>query len=667
MTHHPHWRFRKMMPAEINQDPVQGEFFTSTSDLAERLVRESIQNSLDAARGDGPVLVRFAFGGKDEALPFDQAERYLDGLGPHLEAVALSDVDRPPTDTGNEDEDAAAYSAFDLIDKQVPLSYLVVEDLGTKGLTGDIQRNSEFEKDNRFWGFFRSVGISPNVRGTGGSWGLGKWVFPDVSRINAYLGITRRPDEQRHLLMGMAILKTHHDDADKYPPYGQYAVCSTAEDAEWLPEPVDSDDDSDGVLDTAIEDFKLQRHRDAGLSIVIPYPNEELKPDEVERAVVTQYFLPIVYGDLEVEIVADGDVRHIDGTYIDEAARHIAKSDRDDDDESAESLVKVIELARWARDTSEESLLDLRATTSSGILAGQDLGALRRQFDNGERLGFRLSTNVTDRKTGTKTRGTFRVYLEQDDDLPQGHEYFVRGHLRISQMRHIKSFHARALVLVDQDSELGNLLRDAEGPAHVVWNPHADRLKKRWVGGYERVQEVRRAAPLLLGQLTEVPGERLRNLLADLFPAPPSTGGDDGSNPPPPPPPPPRSSSAISIRDLKDGFAIHSDPKHQKAKALPGTTWLLSFAYDVARGGQRAAFNNFREGVKRESPDFDLFDGSLRVACRGCRYSVEGPNEVEIRVLESEFYISVRGFDDRDVIIDLHQQVPTRATGDGDE
>lgn len=660
-----------MTPAEINQDPVQGEFFTSTSDLAERLVRESIQNSLDAARGDGPVLVRFAFGGEGGALPFDQAERYLDGLGPHLEAVALSDVDRPAAEAGNEDEDAAAYSAFDLIDRRVPMSYLVVEDLGTEGLTGDIRRNSGFERDNRFWGFFRSVGISPNVGGTGGSWGLGKWVFPDVSRINAYLGITRRSDEQRYLLMGMTILKTHQDDVDdagdKYPPYGQYAVCSSALDAEWLPLPVDSGDDSGGVVNTAIEDFGLQRHQDAGLSIVIPYPNEDLKPDEVERAVVTQYFLPIVYGDLEVEIVANGDVRRIDGTHIDEAARHIAKSDRDDDDESAESLVKVIELARWARDTGDESLLDLQATTSSGVLAGQDLETLRRQFDNGERLGFRLSTNVTERKTGTKTQNAFRVYLEQDNDLPQGHEYFVRGHLRISQMRHIKSFHARALVLVDQDSKLGDLLRDAEGPAHVVWNPHADRLKKRWVNGYERVQEVRRAAPLLLRQLAEVPGEHLKHLLADLFPAPSGDEGDDGPNTPPLPPLPPRFSSAISIRDLKDGFAIRSDPKHQKAKGLPGTMWLLSFAYDVARGGQRAAFNNFREGVKRESPDFDLFDGSLQVVCRGCRYSVEGPNEIKIRVVENEFHVSVRGFDDRDVIVDLHQQVQDRVAGDGDE
>lgn len=664
MTHHPHWRFRRMTPAEINQDPVQGEFFTSTSDLAERLVRESIQNSLDAARGDGPVLVRFAFSSESEALPFDQAVRYLDGLGPHLEAVALSDVDRPSTDAANEDEDAAAYNAFDLIDKEVPLSYLVVEDLGTQGLTGDIQRNSEFERDNRFWGFFRSVGISPNVGGTGGSWGLGKWVFPDVSRINAYLGITRRSDEQRHLLMGMAILKTHHDDVDKYPPYGQYAVCSNALDAEWLPLPANSDDDPDGVLDNAIEDFKLQRRRDSGLSIVIPYPNEELRPDEVERAVVTQYFLPIVYGDLEVEIVADGDVRHIDGAYIDEAARHIARSDRDDDDESAESLVKVIELARWARDVGDDSLIDLRATTSSGILAAQDLEALRERFDRGERLGFRLSTNVTDRKTETKEPNAFRVYLEQDNDLPQGHEYFVRGHLRISQMRHIKSFHARALILVDQESKLGDLLRDAEGPAHVVWNPHADRLKKRWFNGYERVQEVRRAAPLLLGPLAEVPRERLKSLLADLFPAP-AGGGGVGSDPPPPPPP--RSSSAISIRDLKDGFAIRSDPKHPKAKDLPGTVWLLSFAYDVARGGQRAAFNNFREGAKRQAPDFDLFGGVLRVACGGCRYSVEGQNEVKIRILESEFHLSVRGFDDRDVIIDLHQQAPDRGTGNDDE
>ena len=654
-----------MMPAEINQDPVQGEFFTSTSDLAERLVRESIQNSVDAALGDGPVRVRFAFSGGDSALPADRAAPYLDGLKSHLEVVALSDDGAAPAEADHEDEDAAIYGAYDLIDQQLPMTFLVVEDLGTKGLTGDITSNTEFEQDNRFWGFFRSVGISPNIGGTGGSWGLGKWVFPDVSQINAYLGITRRSDEQRHLLMGMAILKTHHIDDEKYPPYGQFAIRSDEPDAAWLPLPVDSDEDPDGIIDTAVHDFGLQRGDWSGLSVVIPWPKKELKPDAITRAVLTQYFLPIVYGNLEVEIVADGETQRVNHESIADAASRIGKSERDN--ESGESLIKAIELARWAKDAGELSLIDVKATTSRDILAGQDIESLRERFDRGERMGFRLSTNVTDRKTGGREPNTFHVYIERDESLTSGHDYFVRGYLRIPHKDHTSSFHARALVVVERASMLGNLLRDAEGPAHAAWDPHAERLKRRWVGGYGRVQEVRRAAPLLLGQIAEVPRERIKNLLADLFPAPSGGGGGEPGPWPPPPPPPPSSPDPVAIRDLKDGFSIRSDSANPAATALPGTTWRVAFAYDVARGGQRAPFNSYQQGVKRGAPDFSLFDGMLNVACGGCRYSIVAENEIEISVMASDFHLNVRGLDARDVIVDLRQHIGDDEIEDSDE
>ena len=82
------WRFARMSPSQVNQDPVQGEFFTAAADLPDRLVRESIQNSLDARRGNETVRVRFAFSGEQHALPVQAARRWLAGLEPHLRALA---------------------------------------------------------------------------------------------------------------------------------------------------------------------------------------------------------------------------------------------------------------------------------------------------------------------------------------------------------------------------------------------------------------------------------------------------------------------------------------------------------------------------------------------------------------------------------------------------
>ena len=77
-------------------------------------------------------------------------------------------------------------------------------------------------------------------------------------------------------------------------------------------------------------------------------------------------------------------------------------------------------------------------------------------------------------------------------------------------MDHITGYKARVLVVVDGDSELAHLLRDSEGPAHVSWDPHEQRLKDHWIGGSARVQEVRRAAVLLLQRLVERPDDPTR-------------------------------------------------------------------------------------------------------------------------------------------------------------
>ncbi|MCL4799030.1 MAG: hypothetical protein KJ025_05540 [Burkholderiales bacterium] len=61
----PQWQFRRMHPGEMNIDPIESEFFSTEAleSLADALVREAIQNSLDA-----------------------HAARYLAGLWPHVAA-----------------------------------------------------------------------------------------------------------------------------------------------------------------------------------------------------------------------------------------------------------------------------------------------------------------------------------------------------------------------------------------------------------------------------------------------------------------------------------------------------------------------------------------------------------------------------------------------------
>lgn len=647
---HPRWRFARMTPAEINQDPVQGEFFSREADLPGRLVRESIQNSLDARRHKQTVRVRFVFSGERNALPLDKAARYLKGLTKHVKAVVEAGGMLPSAE--DDEEQGAAHDALACLKE--PMTYLVVEDFGTKGLTGDVTANSEREQGNDFWGFFRSIGISPKGENDAGSWGLGKWVFPDASTINSYLGMTQRVGEDSWLLMGMSLLKTHSLEG-KRRYYGSFAAHDGAEDDEWFPMPVSSDHCRGEFILQALEDFHLERMDDPGLSVIVPYPRSELTPDAVARATLTQYFLAVVCGDLAVEIIhPEKGTRRIDAGSITNEVRKIGSSDRDD--ESAESLGRAIELARWAIDQDAAAHIELPALDlTSAFQNCADLAVIRDLYERRGRLAFRLTVDV--RRRQHNPIGTdYRLYLQRDDDLEKGHDYFMRGSLRIPRMDHIKAQKARALVLVDEDSELGHMLRDSEGPAHDSWDPHALRLKEHWIGGYRRVQAVRRAAVEVLHALVQRPNERQMDALADLFPGDPDQVGRGTSRTPgnanatlrPPLAP---AANPLRIVSPPGAFIVKAAPRAERDDVV-GKRWSVRFAYDTVRGNP---FTKFAAGVRRDAADFSLeeVDGGLELEHEGCEIDVLGPNALLFVVLDDGFLLRVSGFDERDVKVDL--------------
>jgi hypothetical protein len=79
------WRFHKVRPGDKNREPIMGEFFSTDaiSNAAEALVREGIQNALDAGLNKGKVRVRIYISGKDGALSATKARKYFTGAWEH--------------------------------------------------------------------------------------------------------------------------------------------------------------------------------------------------------------------------------------------------------------------------------------------------------------------------------------------------------------------------------------------------------------------------------------------------------------------------------------------------------------------------------------------------------------------------------------------------------
>ena len=636
----PGWRIPQMQKSETRQEQIQGEFFHSESALPDRLVREAIQNSMDARVDDNaPVTVRFTFSGEKDALSASEAATFLRNLSPHLREGALEGIPEEPD----------AY-----FERQMP--YLTIEDFGTQGLTGDIGAISTTTRGNDFWGFFRSIGISTKSEGQAGSWGLGKWVYPDASEINAFLGVTQRAGENELLLMGQAILRPHTIGDSDHRPYGWFAEFSNESDAEWLPMPVRDQ----AFVTQACRAFGLDRSAGngsgPGLSIVVPFPNEELSPEALARAVVTQYFLPIVNGDLRVEILhAERDGTLITADTILEVAGSIPPSDRDD--ESPESMRRTVMLAQWAAQNRDLEPRKLDASKDSFEMSDED----KERFEREDRLVFELDIDTTRRQENTRENSSFTVIVEKDDNLENGFDYFVRGFLRVPRMDHVGGFRARALVLVDGQSGLGHMLRDAEGPAHMVWNPNERRVTQRWVGAPARVTRVRNVARRILQALTTRPSTLQRHALADLFPSPSSSAGNDpgpgrkpGDNTPRLPGPIPGGQSPFVISQSANGFSVTKNPR--SSKQVIGA-WRLRMAYDVSRGNP---FRAFETAASNGLLDFTIFDeGALSVSLRKVKTNPIADNVLDFDVQDDEFRLQISGFDGRDVTVDI-AAVPNR-------
>src|SRR5262245_45744788 len=150
----PIWRFREKQRAEIHQESANTEFFAQ-QDVAERLLREAGQNTLDAARDGGKarlVLTRLT-------IAPSAWKRYFAALWPHLEAQRELRESLP--------------------NPLEPIPCLLVEDFGTTGLTGPLEPDNrrapiEDEKGHRLFWFFKNVGRTSKTGGQLGSFGIGK-------------------------------------------------------------------------------------------------------------------------------------------------------------------------------------------------------------------------------------------------------------------------------------------------------------------------------------------------------------------------------------------------------------------------------------------------------------------------------------------------------------
>ena len=604
------WFFNSMHPGDLNVDPIEHEFFATEAlgGIADALVRESIQNSLDAAVDD-KVRVRFYLGRAEDTA----RARYLDGLWPHVEASR---------------ENSAA-----LPGRKEPLRFLVVEDEGTRGLEGDPGHYDDDPADegpNDFYYFWRNVGRSRKETTERGRWGLGKTVFAVASRVNAFFGLTKRRDDPRSLLMGQAVLRIHRIEGRRYRPYGYYGQHENG-----FTTPLDDPE----VVERFERDFGLRRHG-TGLSVVVPYPDEEITKEKLLESVLCQYFQPILEGRLEVEIKDEHGLSRIlreDGLEHEIHRRYPLRS-----------LLPLVELARWGLDPEESAVAELVAPDighapklTEDLFAPADLERLRRRYDAGQRIALRVGFSI--QREGDSPQGAYcHLLMERKAQDQRGEGYFVRKGITIENPRARRPRGVRWILVVN-DSTLSSFLGDAENPAHTEWQRSSPKFKKKYHLGPSTLDFVR-SIPANVASILSRPAERRDpDLLQNIFSlssdtaipshqlAKPKREGREESTADELVPGILGQDGQLVITRVKTGFRLRGRVDGKTPRRLE-----VLAAYDVLRG------NPFR----RYSPlDFRM-DKTIAVQMRGGRVATRRENRLEIEIEAPEFDVLVTRFDE---------------------
>ena len=614
------------------RDSANDAFFTAESleNLSEALIREGIQNSLDAAKrgpaNDREIRIRIAF------VPNAPAET----------RKAMSALFAPAKDHFEKGLLNGSFS--DIFDTTA--GFLVFEDFGTKGLSGDAAEwRLEQAEENAFFSFFRAEGRSAKTGESLGRWGIGKQVFPTASRLHSMFGLSIRSDAPNEVLMGSAVVRTHTVNGQEYQPDGWFG-CRTG-DAQVMP-----------VTEAAFinffkKTFGLTRNQELGLSVVVPSVDDRVNMDDLRRGIVRNFFWPILSGELVVDLEGPGGPWHIDAESLPTHRALLPQTE-----------AAVVEFALWASTAKPAEIiaLDEAAATrpdwraiGTALLTEAKLAQIRGHLETSQKVGVKIPVRVRPKAKGhepspPEAMSFFTLYISACRD--SGHRpIFLRDGIVIKDVRAPLLQGSRSLVVVE-NRPLAGLLGDAEGVNHTQWQKDSPKFHNHYVYGPDTIKFVTRSVFEIMQALHAGETKGDPTLLLDLFFLPTESGrpepepkpktGPGPTQPPPPPPPPPAVPKKFDIQKVDGGFILKPGPAPLQSLPLKVS---IQAGYGVRRGNAitRWAADDFaftRQPLRQEPKPV------------GAIVTREDGNTIEIEIRKPDFQFGICGFDKkRDLVV----------------
>lgn len=343
---------------------------------------------------------------------------------------------------------------------------LVIEEEGTTGLTGDLDIRSEGSDHVNFWhnvGHSETGKLSSNNKS--GSAGQGNIIYFGSSQIYSAFIYTNRMNAKTHqeYIMGKCELpKTWTDKTNKKKAYsfeGFWAKITKKNEVR----PIDDSTEIDKFKNA----FKLERDfTETGLSLIIPFVNEDISEEGLLKATLKEYFYAILLGDLEIEIYGETLNRN---TVMDIAEKHAPETREyrdflcETETISDNDVVKVKE--SWIEDQKSEEFCD------DSFEDLEILKIAKKNFTQGKVIALSFPTKIEEKGKKKIHDAKFKLYLSSACNSEERH--VMRNGIPISKEPKRRSplgANFRSLLLIEAD-ELGAYCKRAETPNHTEFDP----------------------------------------------------------------------------------------------------------------------------------------------------------------------------------------------------
>lgn len=588
------WHPRELNNYGVGVDPIHDNFFVQDSaQLAESLVRETLQNSLDAKRLDlDTVRVRFSIKtvqpGRRNVI-----QALMQGILPHL--------------------NSAKPSLYNAVANYGEPKVLVIEDFGTTGLEGD--ESTRQDDNNHFANFWRFVGRTEKGGARGGSFGIGKVVIPMSSLACTFFGVTVREgpgNSTGPLFMGQSMLPQHKINGINYEPFILYGD---------LGEDIVLPVSSTSRIETFSSCLGFTRQLDQpGTSIAIPYPAKPISCEAILNAVVKHYFYSIIKGQLVVEIEGD-DFPTV--TLTRQSIKHHASS-------LGLDFLSLLGFIEASVDVPDSELLqlpyrpeDLSIDAETFEDSPEVLDELRKKYENGELLSFIYSLPLAPLE-GEPGCGDLHLFIKKSPNVEKGCDVYMRSGISVYANSVFKDSNKAFALLVADEELICELLRLSEGPAHNTWIFSSAKASAAYAGAAKTIKAAKNSLRELYSLLAVGKEEQDLNSFAKFFP---SSRKDEVVDPVGDVP-------KFNIR-AADGVVTITKSQAAESPTLVGMTAIFSANYVSPPGAK-----------KYTKVDFDLTKRPpMSITADGALFHDVTGNKFNFKVEDDDFEIVVKTFD----------------------